>query len=53
MEIDARLKRLPHFTLALPEPFSLEQLTRAMEICNRHCGNPDKHIGGPELPPQP
>ena len=32
--------------------FSLasDVLDRAMEICNRHRGDPTRHIGGPELP---
>jgi hypothetical protein len=42
-------------TLEIPRPFSLDsnQLDLVMAICNRHFGDPDKFIGGPELPPAP
>ncbi len=47
-----RLARLPHFTLRVPGDFSLEAdvLDRAMALCNRELGDPDKSIGGPKLP---
>lgn len=53
LEIDVRLARLPHrFTLRIPGPFSLESdvLDRAMALCNRELGDPQRDIRGPAPP---
>lgn len=51
---DAKGKWLPFVQIVVPREFDLEgrQLDIAMDICTRHFGDPDKHIGGPVLPPK-
>lgn len=48
LEIDV-MKSGHAFTMRVPGPFTDEQLAIAMEICNRHFGDPAKHLGGPSI----
>jgi hypothetical protein len=50
LEIDVRKKGLPHFTLRIPGATSIDSdhLDRAMDICNRHMGDPSRNLGGPQ-----
>jgi hypothetical protein len=47
LEFDVRKRGLPEFTMRAREPFTDEQLAIAMEICNRHFGDPARQLGGP------
>lgn len=52
LEIDVRqLAGVPYrFTVRALGEFDVDQLQRAMDICNKHCGDPTRSIGGPNLP---